>query len=476
MAYPYILIILSLLSFLLTFSSSNVLNPNTITLPLSPLSPKSQSSDLFHSLKTAATSSLSRAHHLKTQKTNHKSPKSSSSITNTQIFSKSYGGYSINLNFGTPSQTLSFVLDTGSSLVWFPCSSHYLCSNCNFPNINPTKIPSFIAKNSSSSKILGCTNSKCGYIFGPDIESRCRDCNPKTENCNNTTCPAYIVQYGLGSTIGFLLLENLNFPGKTVQDFLVGCSIVSTRQPSGIAGFGRGEDSLPSQMGLKRFSYCLLSHQFDDSPENSNLVLQVSSTGDTKTKGLSYTPFRKNPSTNNTAFLEYYYVNLRSIAIGGKRVKIPLTVSEPGIDGNGGTIVDSGSTFTFMEKEIFDLVSKEFEKQLKNFTRAKEVEETSGLSLCFDFTGVIKTVSLPEVVFQFKGGAKMKLPVENYFSLVGEGDVVCLTFVTDGVSAPERSGGPAIILGNYQQQNFNVEYDLENDRFGFGPQSCQKSA
>jgi hypothetical protein len=70
----------------------------------------------------------------------------------------------------------------------------------------------------------------------------------------------------------------------------------------------------------------------------------------------------------------------------------------------------------------------------------------------------------------------MKLPVENYFSLVGEGDVACLTVVTDGVAAPERSGGPAIILGNYQQQNFNVEYDLENDRFGFGPQSCQKSA
>jgi hypothetical protein len=473
MAYPYIL--LFILSFLITFSSSTP-NPNTITLPLSPLSPKSQSSDLFHSLKTAASSTLSRAHHLKTQKPNHKSPKSSSTTTtNTQIFSKSYGGYSINLNFGTPSQTLSFVLDTGSSLVWFPCSSHYICSNCNFPNINPTKIPSFIFKNSSSSKILGCTNSKCGLIFGTDIESRCKGCNPKTTNCNNITCPAYIVQYGLGSTIGFLLLENLNFPGKTVQDFLVGCSFLSTRQPSGIAGFGRGKDSLPSQMGLKRFSYCLLSHHFDDSPENSNLVLQLSSTGDTKSKGLSYTPFRKNPSTNNTAFLEYYYVNLRSIVIGGKRVKIPLTVSEPGIDGNGGTIVDSGSTFTFMEKEIFDLVSKEFENQLKNFTRAKEVEGVSGLNLCFDFTGV-KTVPFPEVVFQFKGGAKMKLPVENYFSLVGEGDVACLTVITDGVAAPERSGGPAIILGNYQQQNFNVEYDLENDRFGFGPQSCQKSA
>jgi len=471
MAHPNILFILSLLFPLLTFSSSNQnTNPNTITLPLSPLFTKSPSSNLFNSLKTAATSSLTRAHHLKTPKSNHNKSKSSSS-TNTQMFSKSYGGYSINLNFGTPPQTLSFVLDTGSSLVWSPCTSRYLCSNCNFPNINPTKIPAFIPRNSSTNKIVGCTNPKCGYIFGPDIESRCQGCNPHTKNCNNITCPSYLVQYGLGLTAGVLLLDNLNFPSKTVANFLLGCSIISERQPSGIAGFGRGEDSLPSQMGLKRFSYCLLSHQFDDSPENSNLVLQVSSTGDRKTNGLRYTPFRKNPSTNNTAFLEYYYVNLRSVVIGGKRVKIP----EIGTDGNGGTIVDSGSTFTFMEREIYDLVAKEFEKQLSNFTRAKDVEGESGLSLCYDFTGV-KTVPFPELVFQFKGGAKMKLPIENYFSLVGDGKVACLTVITDGVSAPERSGGPAIILGNYQQQNFNVEYDLENDRFGFGPQRCEKSA
>ncbi|KAK2370363.1 putative aspartyl protease [Trifolium repens] len=67
--------------------------------------------------------------------------------------------------------------------------------------------------------------------------------------------------------------------------------------------------------------------------------------------------------------------------------------------------IDSGSIFIFMEKEVFDLVAKEFQKQLVNFTRAKEVEATSGLSLCFDFTGV-KTVPFPEVVFNLKGVRK----------------------------------------------------------------------
>ncbi|KAK7284798.1 hypothetical protein RJT34_19551 [Clitoria ternatea] len=456
MPSPCIILVLSLLS-LLSFTSSN-----TITLPLSHSFTKHP--DPFHSLKLAASSSLTRAHHLK----HHP-------LLTTPLSAKSYGGYSIDLNFGTPPQTSPFVFDTGSSLVWFPCTSRYLCSRCNFPNIDPTKMPTFIPKNSSSAKLLGCKNPKCGFIFGPDEQSRCPKCNPQSQNCTQT-CPAYIIQYGLGSTAGFLLLENLDFPGKIVPDFLVGCSILSTRQPSGIAGFGRGKESLPSQMGLKRFSYCLISHSFDDAPENSDLILHTGSTGDSKTNGVSYTPFRRNPSVNNSAFLEYYYVNLRKVVVGGKRVKIPLKFSEPSVvDGNGGTIVDSGSTFTFMERPVYELLAQEFEKQLANLDRAKDVEAQSGLRPCFNVSGV-GNMTFPELVFQFKGGAKMTLPLPNYFSLIGDSEVVCLTIISDGGLGPVKTSGPAVILGNYQQQNFYVEYDLENERFGFRPQICKKGA
>ncbi|OIW11377.1 hypothetical protein TanjilG_19633 [Lupinus angustifolius] len=471
MTYPNIILcFLCLFSFISSSSSSS--NPNTITLPLSPLFTNHPSSppDPFQSLKLAASASLTRATHLKhSNKTNLNDP---SNVT-TEVHSKSYGGYSIDLQFGTPTQTSSFVLDTGSSLVWFPCSSRYTCSSCSFSNIDPTTIPKFIPKNSTSSKIVGCANPKCGWIFGSNVESRCNGCNPKTQNCS-FNCPTYIIQYGLGSTAGLLLSENLNFPAKVVPDFLVGCSLLSIRQPSGIAGFGRGLESLPSQMGLKRFSYCLVSHKFDDSPENSDLVLQIGSSGDGKTSGLSYTPFQKNPEVNSV-FKEYYYVSLKKIMVGGKRVKIPIGLLEPGSDGNGGTIVDSGSTFTFMERQVFELVAQEFEKQIGNNTRAKDVETQSGLSPCFTVDNSGGNVDLPQLTFGFRGGAKMVLPVANYFSFVDSDKVVCLTIVSDGVVGPARGSGPAIILGNYQQQNFNVEFDLENERFGFGPRTCNKS-
>ncbi|WVZ08615.1 hypothetical protein V8G54_021961 [Vigna mungo] len=449
----------------LTLISHTALTSSTITLPLSPLLTKPQSSARFQSLRLAASASLTRAHHLKHRQ-------NASSVATAQVYPKSYGGYSIDLNFGTPPQTSPFVLDTGSSLVWFPCTTRYICSHCLFPNIDPTKIHTFIPKNSSTAKLLGCRNPKCGYLFGSDLQSRCPQCQPNSQNCS-VTCPPYIIEYGLGSTAGFLLLDNLNFPSKIVPQFLVGCSILSIRQPSGIAGFGRGQESLPSQMALKRFSYCLLSHIFDDSTESSDLVLHISSTGDTKTNGLSYTPFHPNPSASNPAFLEYYYLSLRKVIVGGKKVKIPFGFLDPGSDGHGGTIVDSGSTFTFMERPVYDLVAQEFVKQLGNFSRAEDVEAQSGLGPCFNTSGA-KTVNFPEFTFQFKGGAKMTLPVENYFSLIDDSEVVCLTVVSDGGAGPAKMSGPAIILGNYQQQNFHIEYDLENERFGFGPQSCKK--
>lgn len=329
-------------------------------------------------------------------------------------------------------------------------------------------------KQSASSKILGCQNPKCEWISGPNVLSRCPDCIPGTQNCTQT-CPIYTIQYGSGSTLGLLLSETLKFPQKAFADFIVGCSIFSIRQPAGIAGFGRSQESLPSQLGLSKFSHCLISRRFDDSTQSSDLVLYRGSTSDAKTPGVKYTPFLKNPVSNNSAFREYYYLNLRKVLVGGKSVNIPYKYLVPSDDGNGngGTVVDSGSTFTFMEKPVFEPVAHAFAKQMANFPRAADVESQSGLSPCFNVSGVkAEAVKFPELAFHFKGGAKLELPVENYIALAGNSSV-CLTIISDNGFGPDNSVGPAIILGNFQQQNFYVEYDLENERFGFRQQSCK---
>ncbi|KAJ6303879.1 hypothetical protein OIU77_017706 [Salix suchowensis] len=460
MASSLLLFLLSFLIFITTSKST----PATITIPLSAPSFTKlvvPSKDPWNALNHLATQSLSRSHHIKSPKTNFSNIK-------TPLFPRSYGGYSISLNFGTPPQTTTFVMDSGSSLVWFPCTSRYLCAECNFPDIKRTGIPTFLPKLSSSSKLIGCKNPRCSVFFGPEIQSKCHECDSTAQNCTQT-CPPYAIQYGSGSTAGLLLSETLDFPNqKTIPDFLVGCSILSTRQPEGIAGFGRSPESLPSQLGLKKFSYCLVSHAFDDTPTSSDLVMHTGSgSSDTKTPGLSYTPFQKNPTT---AFRDYYYVFLRNIVIGDTHVKVPYKFLVPGSDGNGGTIVDSGTTFTFMEKPVYEVVAKEFEKQMAHYTVATEIQNLTGLRPCYNISGE-KSVSLPDLIFQFKGGAQMALPSSNYFSFLDSG-VICLTIVSDSIFGPGIGAGPAIILGNYQQKNFYVEFDLENEKFGFKPQSC----
>lgn len=151
-------------------------------------------------------------------------------------------------------------------------------------------------------------------------------------------------------------------------------------------------------------------------------------------------------------------------------MKFPYKYLVPDSTGNGGAIIDSGSTFTFLDKPIFEAVAEELEKQLVKYPRAKGVEAQSGLRPCFDISKE-ESVKFPELVLKFKGGAKLSLPPVNYLALVTDAGVVCLTMMTD-VAVVGGGGGPAIIFGAFQQQNVLVEYDLARDRIGFRKQRC----
>ncbi|KAI7983389.1 putative aspartyl protease [Camellia lanceoleosa] len=94
-----------------------------------------------------------------------------------------------------------------------------------------------------------------------------------------------------------------------------------------------------------------------------------------------------------------------------------------------------------------------------------------GLRPCFNVSDTQK-VKLPEMTLHFKGRAEVVLPLENYFVLAGD-TAVCLAVVTGGVTSLVGKGGSAVILGNFQRQNFYVEYDLKNEGIGLRQQeSC----
>ncbi|KAL0926386.1 hypothetical protein M5K25_002610 [Dendrobium thyrsiflorum] len=444
---------------------------NEISIPLRR-APLPLLLDPFDRLYGITSASLLRAQLLK-------KPTTTSPSTRAALFPHSYGGYSINISFGNPPQEIPLVFDTGSQLTWIPCTTKYICQNC---SSQANSIPTFFPKASSTSKLIGCKNTKCGWIHSPEFLSRCRSCLPSNSSDCSQICPPYLLVYGSGSTAGLLLSETLHFSTLTVTDFVVGCSVFSDRMPGGgIAGFGRGVTSLPDQFRLKSFSYCLISRKFDDEGESGSLVLN--GIPDSGNGEVSFTPLLKNPVPAATAadatygaeaFSVYYYVGLRRITVGGKKVKIPHKALVPGFDGNGGTIVDSGTTFTFMEPAVFEPLAAALVGQVAGkLNRSGQVEVLTGLRPCFEMPDRESNYSFPDLVFHFKGGAEMRLPLENYFAIVGTSrPAICLTIVSPNGAAGVGGEGPAIILGSFQQQNYYVVYDLEKERLGFRRQSC----
>ncbi|MQL81198.1 hypothetical protein Taro_013654 [Colocasia esculenta] len=437
--------------------------------------------DSFEQLAQLVTASLLRARRLKDPKGGAGSSSSASPIpfSRVPLFSHSYGGYAVSLGFGTPPQQIPLVLDTGSEIVWVPCTKSYLCSNCNpsAPDSNATaKVPVFFPRSSSSARLVGCRNPKCTWIHTPEFLSRCRDCplNATAADCS-PVCPPYMLLYGSGSTGGLLLSETLRVSpqGAAVSNFVVGCSLFSSKQPAaGIAGFGRGPASLPSQLGLARFSYCLISRRYDDDAGESGSVV-LGGARESSRDDLASTPFLKNPAVGSP-FSIYYYLGLRKITVDGKKVKIPHAALMPIPAGDGGTIIDSGTTFTYMEPNVFEPVARAIEDAVADrYNRSTAAEKMTGLRPCFSLAAAAaaatEEVRLPELAFHFKGGAKMRLPMSNYFIIAGNSGAVCLTIVTD---AGAGAGGPSVILGSFQQQNYYVVYDLEREWLGFRQQSC----
>lgn len=265
-----------------------------------------------------------------------------------------------------------------------------------------------------------------------------------------------------------------------LKNFTFGCAHTALAEPTGVAGFGRGMLSLPGQLATlspqlgNRFSYCLVSHSFDKERvrKPSPLILGHYDGFNKNNNEFVYTSMLRNPKHPY-----FYCVGLAGISVGKRNIPAPEMMKKVDRNGDGGVVVDSGTTFTMLPASLYDSVVSEFGIRVGRVAkRASDVEEKTGLGPCYFLKGLVE---VPTVTWHFVGnGSDVVLPRRNYFyEFLDGGDdgvmrkVGCLMLMNGGDVA-DLSGGPWAILGNYQQQGFEVVYDLENQRVGFAKRQC----
>ncbi|GFQ03009.1 protein aspartic protease in guard cell 1 [Phtheirospermum japonicum] len=365
------------------------------------------------------------------------------------------GEYFMDVFIGTPPHHYSMILDTGSDLNWIQCLPCHDCFDQTGPYYNPKK--------SSSYRNISCNDPRCGLVSSPEPP---RDCNGHTQSC------PYYYWYGDSSnTTGDFSIEtftvNLTGPNgksefKKVDNVMFGCGHWNRglfHGAAGLLGLGRGPLSFSSQLQSlygHSFSYCLVDRN-SNSSVSSKLIF-----GEDK-------DLLARPELNFTALVggkenpvdTFYYVQIKSIIVGGEVLDIPSEIWDLSSDGGGGTIIDSGTTLGYFADRAYKVIKEAFVRKVKGYP---VVQDFLILDPCYNVSGVGR-VDLPSFEIVFGDGAIWNFPVENYFIKLEPDEVVCLAIL--GTPSSGLS-----IIGNYQQQNFHVLYDTERSRLGFAPTKC----
>ncbi|KAK1384778.1 Peptidase A1 domain-containing protein [Heracleum sosnowskyi] len=426
----------------------------------------------------------SRAINLNTQKSVVSVKKPSESLDMTEPLREVRDGYLISLNLGTPPQIIQVYMDTGSDLTWVPCGNlSFDCIECNDYRNNKL-ISGFSPSYSSSSYRDSCATHFCIDIHSSDNSyDSCTmaGCSLSTLLKGTCTrpCPSFAYTYGGGVVTGTLTRDTLRLhgsdPGVTreIHKYCFGCVASTYREPIGIAGFGKGPLSFPSQVGFlqKGFSHCFLAFEFANNPNISSPLI----IGDLAISLKDHLPFT--PMLRSLMYPNYYYIGLESVTVGNlsSAVEVPSSLREFDSLGNGGMLIDSGTTYTHLPEPFYSELLSVLQSVI-SYPRANEVEARSNFDLCYGVpnssNGITLLDNIPSITFHFLNNASVVIPQGNHFYAMGapnNGTVVkCLLFQ----SMDDGDDGPAGIFGSFQQQNVEVIYDLEKERIGFQPMDC----
>ncbi|XP_042513117.1 aspartyl protease family protein At5g10770-like [Macadamia integrifolia] len=345
------------------------------------------------------------------------------------------GNFVVNIGLGTPMQEFTVEFDTGSDLTWIQCQP---CSG----QCHRQKDPYFNRSASSTHSSVPCGSNDCNQL---------KSATGNSQACT-TTC-TYRIGYGDGSySGGYYARDKLTLSSSDVfPNFRFGCGennqgLFGTSD--GLLGLGRDNVSTVSQTIQKYgniFSYCL------PSTTSSTGYLAFGSQAGT-TPRIFNTPLLVNSNRPN-----FYFLSMTGISVGGKKLAI-----SPAVFTTSGTLIDSGTVVTRLAPTAYAALRSAFRQAMSNYPRAVS---TSFMDTCYNLSGYSNVV-LPTIVLHFYRYTDLNVhPSGILFQLSSTQH--CLAF------AGNRADTDFGILGNKQQQTFEVVYNVAAGKLGFGAGGCR---
>ncbi|ERN19022.1 aspartyl protease family protein At5g10770 [Amborella trichopoda] len=334
--------------------------------------------------------------------------------------------YIISLDFGSPPKPYLMEVDTGSVLTWLQCRP---CIDC-----HRQSRPIFDPKASSTYSRVSCQSDYC---------MQSQQAAAVSTGCSDSGACKYEINYGDGSfSVGLFSKDTITM-GRSFPGFIYGCGEDNEGYfgwAAGLIGMGRHPLSLMSQLAPTygyTFSYCL------PTPDSTGSL----TLGPSSAQNYMYTPMY-----HMSVYPALYFVQLIGIKVDGH----PLPVSDP-VYRSSRMLIDSGTTITRLPKTLYTALKTAV---LRHMPYKKRAPPGVTLDTCFKVS--TSSLHVPEVVLDFRGGAQMRLGGQNVVLEV-DNRVTCLAFAgTDDIP----------ILGNRQQQGFDVTYDVVGRRIGFAPGRC----
>uniref|UniRef100_A0ACD6AS57 Uncharacterized protein n=1 Tax=Avena sativa TaxID=4498 RepID=A0ACD6AS57_AVESA len=221
----------------------------------------------------------------------------------------------------------------------------------------------------------------------------------------------------------------------------------------------------PTQLKVLKFSYC-----FTSILESGNSPVFLGTFGNLEAQAMGpiqSTPFARSPAEGPNSSL--YYLSLKGVTVGNRRLPFDASTFTLRGDGSGGTIIDTGTAITTFPLAVFRTLREEFVSQVSLPVADSSADDADSM-LCFSISEYQNATAVPRLIFHLEG-ADWDLPWESYMLHVhGDDDGNRLCVVINSA----RDSGMTTIIGNFQQQNMHIAYDLGSNKLSFVPARCNK--